>query len=292
MTTPTPAFPTVGARAQVTVAEWTEDDGTMRPCWEIQAGDVVTVASEDSHGDWFVRASRNRSGLVAGRHLRPVPADQPGDDRRTDCGKCRSAGPGQRKPMKHVGPDQPTEHEDWWVSADSDRVVASGSADAVAMFASPEDAARAVADHQDAPALRAEVQRLTRLCDDYSDNLATRDRELTATSAGVARLTDIKAALTRQRDNLIGQVKARTAERDVARAELDAAHNTDGPGLPQVIERFDGIVECDEQDFAVGLLQPDALRRDALQSLALAAYIERARLADEATTDDKETDRG
>lgn len=168
-----------------------------------------------------------------------------------------------------------TEHEDWRVGSHYNLHVYTGGDDSsyretdrpVATFHRPEDAARAVADHQDAPALRAEVRRLT---GDLARAMSERDT--------------LVRGWEQRRD-------AALAERDAARAELAAAHNTDG--LPKPYEEIReeagrlhigyGSEEC----WAHPRDNPNWLRYHAANALALANEIDRrARLEDEATPKD------
>jgi len=186
-------------------------------------------------------------------------------------------------------PDQNDEPEDrWWLSSDSDRVIASSAADAVAMFANAADAALAVSRVNAHAALTARAE--------HAETEVERLRgQLRSANQDVARRTRERRDLVAERDAARAEL-ARTAAQadrfakrlgDAARAELAAANTTDLPTVTRV----------DEHTLRIGRVEylasgPAALRRRiAVHHLALAAFLdeEAARLAQEApTTKDEE----
>jgi len=258
--------PTVGARAQVAVAEYWGCHG-IEPSSAFVIGDLVTV-ERFMGADVEVSHEDGRRGLLRNPgSLRPVPADQPDP--------AQDTGPERGEPLAQWEIDMMRPPEQWRVSGLTDFLVRDGNGDVVAMVVGPEDAARAVAAVNAEAGLRADVQ----------------------------RLSDEKRELRTAFLALDGRYAVVLAERDAARAELAAAHahDTGGLGLPEVdahrvrvwrdgdllLASYDGI-QCDSVQATGPYSGPRTLREIAATTIALAN--ERARLADEATPD-KETQR-
>ena len=123
-----------GDEAVVAVAEWEPRPGILVPSTHLRDGDAVRIVQGPTRGQWLCETDDGRRGAILARHLR-------------------------RPELEPAG--RPDEPERWRVSGLTDVLVRDEQGEVVSMFRRPEDAARAVADHNDAGGLREQVQVLS-----------------------------------------------------------------------------------------------------------------------------------